>query len=155
MRGWTASLSDARAKCTEEFRTWLRRRNALGARGERVAARYLRHKKRMHVVEASARNIYGEIDIIAVDRQKTKVIFVEVKTRKSHDRGHPAEAVTPEKQKRITRVALSFLKHNSLLDRYSARFDVVAVTWPKGQWRPSVEHYENAFDAVGRFQMFS
>ena len=139
----------------ETIRTWRRRRNRLGARGERAAARYLRWKKGMYIIEASARNIYGEIDIIAVDRKRTKVIFVEVKTRKSHDSGHPAEAVTPEKQKRITRIALAFLKHNSLLDSCSARFDVVGVTWPNGQRKPTIEHYESAFDAIGKYQMFS
>lgn len=139
----------------ESVETWFRRRNTLGARGERAAARYLRWKKRMYIVEASARNIFGEIDIIAVDHQKTKVIFVEVKTRKSHDRGHPAEAVTPEKQKRITRIALSYMKRNRLLEECSARFDVVAVTWPTEQRSPTIEHYENAFDAVGQFQLFS
>ena len=64
----------------------------------------------------------------------------EVKTRKSHDAGHPAEAVTNEKQKRITRIALAYLKHNNLLDDCSARFDVVAVTWPLGVRRPTIEH---------------
>jgi len=139
----------------EALRTWLRRRATLGARGERAAATFLRRQKRMYIVEASARNIYGEIDIIAVDRQKTKVIFVEVKSRASHDRGHPAEAVTPDKQKRITRIAMAYLKHHGLLDTCSARFDVVAITWPKDQRKPTIEHYENAFDAVGNFQMFT
>lgn len=139
----------------ESLRTWLRRRATLGARGERAAARFLRRQKRMYIVEASARNIYGEIDIIAVDRQKTKVIFVEVKTRASHDRGHPSEAVGEEKQKRITRIAMAYLKHHNLLDSCSARFDVVAVTWPKDQRKPTIEYYENAFDAVGSYQMFT
>ena len=137
------------------FEIWYARRNRLGARGEHAAARYLRWSKRMYIIEASARNIYGEIDIIAADRKKTKVVFVEVKTRKSHDTGHPAEAVTPDKQKRITRIALAYLKRNNLLDSVSAQFDVVAVTWPDGQRKPKIEHYESAFDAVGEYQMFS
>lgn len=139
----------------QRFEIWYARRNRLGARGERAAARYLRWKKRMYIIEASARNIYGEIDIIAVDRKKTKVVFVEVKTRKSHDTGHPAEAVTPDKQKRITRIALAYMKRNNLLDSVSAQFDVVAVTWPDGQRTPTIEHYESAFEAVGDYQMFS
>jgi len=135
----------------DSFRIWYRRRNALGARGERAAARFLR-KNRYHVIQLQARNLYGEIDIIAVD-QRT-VVFVEVKTRKSHDAGHPAEAVTEDKQRRITRIALAFLRHHDLLEN-SARFDVVAVTWPKDQKQPDIVHYKNAFEAVGDFQMFS
>lgn len=137
----------------ETLATWYRRRNTLGARGERLAARYLRWKKRLYVVECSARNIYGEIDIIAVSPCKKKVVFAEVKTRKSHDRGHPAEAVGAEKQRRITRIALAYMKRHNLFETCSARFDVVAITWPDRK-RPTIEHYENAFEAVGDFQMF-
>ena len=41
----------------------------------------------------------GEFDLVAVD-QRT-VVFVEVKTRSSHDAGHPVEAMNEEKQKRL------------------------------------------------------
>ena len=55
----------------------------------------------------------GEMDLIAVD-QRT-VVFVEVKTRKSHQAGHPAEAVGDAKQRRLTRLALGYLKRHDLL----------------------------------------
>ena len=145
------AIRNGLARWLDPLRDWYQRRNTLGARGERAATRYLR-KKRYHIIEAQVRNLYGEIDIIAVD--KRKVVFVEVKTRKSHDAGQPAEAVTAEKQRRITRIALAFLKHHDLLE-HSARFDVVAVTWPKGQKRPEIVHFESAFEAVGNFQMFT
>ena len=140
-------------KYRDAIALWYRSRNTLGARGERAAARYLSWKKRLYIIESSARNIYGEVDIIAASRCKTKIIFVEVKTRKSHDRGHPAEAVGPEKQKRITRIALAYMKRHNLFDSCSVRFDVVAITWPDGK-RPTIEHFENAFEAAGDFQMF-
>jgi putative endonuclease len=38
---------------------------------------------------------------------------------------------------------------------YPARFDVVAVTWPDGQRRPTIEHFPNAFDAVGEGEFYS
>ncbi len=40
-------------------------------------------------------------------------------------------------------------------EKHSARFDVLAVNWPAGQRRPTIEHIQNAFDVVGRGQMFS
>jgi putative endonuclease len=40
------------------------------------------------------------------------------------------------------------LKQNRLLDRRS-RFDVVAILWPDGAKSPQIEHYKNAFEAVG------
>jgi putative endonuclease len=82
------------------------------------------------------------------------VVFVEVKTRRSHDRGHPADAVDAEKQRRLTRLALTYLKQHELLEN-PARFDVVSVTWPEDDQRPQIEHFENAFEAVGQWQMFS
>lgn len=144
-----AAMRDLCSSQLQNYRLWYLRRNALGARGERVAAHYLRWKKGLYIIEASARNIYGEIDIIAADRKKECVIFIEVKTRTSHDRGHPAEAVTTQKQRKISQIALAYMKHNNLLDSCRARFDVIAITWPRAQKQPKLEHYENAFEAVG------
>ena len=57
--------------------------------------------------------------------------------------------MTPEKQRRLTRTALAFLKTHDLLE-HSARFDVVAIVWPQDARRPaSAEHLENAFEAFG------
>ncbi len=123
----------------------------LGVRGEQAAARFLK-RQRYKIVGRSQRDRIGEIDIVAVDGKT--IVFVEVKTRTSHDRGHPAEAVDQDKQRRLTRVALSYLRRYDLLE-YPARFDVVAVTWPQGQKRPTIEHFQNAFEAVGVGQMFS
>lgn len=127
------------------------RYQSLGARGERVAARYLR-RQGYHIVELRARNLYGEVDIIAVDGRT--VVFAEVKTRKSLSAGHPAEAVTEQKQRRITRSALAYLKHHHLLE-HASRFDVIAVLWPVQGRRPRVVHYQNAFTASGQFQLYS
>lgn len=137
---------------------WIRRQwalfnrpKSLGQRGEAVAARYLR-RKGYKIVARSARNRIGEIDIVAVDRRT--VVFVEVKTRTSHDAGHPAEAITADKQRRLTKAALAYMKRHDLLE-CSCRFDVVAVTWGPASKRPQIEHFINAFDATGVGQMFS
>jgi putative endonuclease len=79
---------------------------------------------------------------------------VEVKTRTTQDAGHPADAVDADKQKRMTRAALSYLKRHDLLE-HSSRFDVIAVTWPKGGGRPAIEHFKGAFEAIGAGQMFA
>ena len=90
----------------------------------------------------------GEIDLIA--RDGDTLVFVEVKARRQ---GVPAEAVTPEKQRRITLAALHFLRKHGLLDVRS-RFDIVAIVWPDERGEPQIEHIRNAFEAVGRGQMF-
>jgi putative endonuclease len=124
---------------------------SLGQRGEVEAARYLR-RLGYKIVARGSRSPLGELDLVAVDGQT--VVFVEVKTRESSSGGHPAEAVNADKQQRLTRLGLSFLKHHGLLD-YPARFDVVAITWPADARRPTIEHIANAFPATGLKGMFS
>ncbi|HEX6983987.1 MAG TPA: YraN family protein [Planctomycetaceae bacterium] len=123
-----------------------------GDRGERAAARHLR-RQGMRVIARQHRSRLGEIDLIALDAGC--VVFVEVKTRKSDAAGRPEEAVTPAKQRKLTRLALEYLKRRRWLGRKSARFDVVAVTWPDGCRRPEIVHYRNAFEPVGVDGMFS
>ncbi len=81
-------------------------------------------------------------------------MFVEVKTRQAGQAGDAAEAVDAAKQRRLTRLALAWLKRRGLLE-YPARFDVLAVTWPPGGGRPAVEHYRDAFEATGLSGMYS
>ncbi len=123
----------------------------LGRRGEQAAARYLRRRGYL-IVARGQRDRLGELDLVAVDRRT--VVFVEVKTRRSHEAGHPVDAVDLEKQRRLTRLALGFLKRHDLLE-HAARFDVLAVTWPHGARRPQIDHFPDAFEAVGQRQMFS
>jgi putative endonuclease len=122
----------------------------LGRRGEDAAARYLR-KLGYVIVARGHRDNIGELDLIAVDGRT--IVFIEVKTRTTHDAGHPADAVDESKQQRLTRLALSYMKRHDLLE-CAARFDVIAVTWP-ARGRPKIEHFINAFESVGCTGMFS
>jgi putative endonuclease len=119
----------------------------LGDRGERMAARFLR-RQGMRILMRGYTAHHGEIDLIA--RDGDTLVFVEVKTRRQ---GVPAEAVTPEKQRRITLAALHFLREHRLLEQ-RCRFDIVAIVWPDDRRDPQIEHIPNAFEAVGRGQMF-
>lgn len=119
----------------------------LGDRGERAAACYLRQQG-FRILVRGYRTALGEIDLIA--RDGDTVVFVEVKARR---RGEPAEAVTLEKQRRLTLAALQFLKKNKLLE-HPARFDVVTVVWPDDRRPPTIEHFRNAFEPPGRGQFF-
>jgi len=119
----------------------------LGDRGEREAARHLKGLG-FRVLARGYRTSQGEIDLIC--RDGATLVFVEVKSRRT---GVPAEAVTLEKQRRLTLAALHFARRHNLLETPS-RFDVVAIVWPEGRRPESVEHLRNAFEAVGRGQMF-
>lgn len=136
------------------FFRWIanwRKPQSLGARGEAAAARHLRRLGYV-IVARSDRSKLGEIDIIAVDGRT--VVFVEVKTRTSGDTVHPSEAVDAEKQAKLTRLAISYLRRHNLLE-CKARFDVIAITWPDAGQTPMIEHFQNAFEPTGQYQMFS
>jgi putative endonuclease len=123
----------------------------LGNKGERQAARFLR-KRGFRILARQSSGQLGEIDLIARDAET--IVFVEVKTRRSNAAGHPVEAITPAKQKKLTRLALAYLKRHHLLEQ-RARFDVVTLIWPEGARRPEIEHYQNAFEPTGFGQMYS
>lgn len=113
---------------------------ALGARGEAVAARYLRESG-LRIVERNWRCPLGELDIIAEHRGA--LVFCEVKTRRSTDFGSPAEAVDDTKADRIRRLAARWRRDNGIPPR-PTRFDIVAVLWPPGR-EPTVRHLVGVF----------
>jgi putative endonuclease len=95
----------------------------LGLRGENVAARFLQ-RLGYKIVGRHVCLPSGELDLVAVDGRT--IVFVEVKTRESDQHSRPDEAVTPDKQRRLTRLAVTYLKRHRLHD-YPARFDVVGM----------------------------
>ncbi len=91
--------------------------------GESLAVKHLK----AHGCEILAQNYRarrGEIDLIVQDGEFT--VFVEVKTRRSLRFGLPQAAVTLQKQRQISKVALAYLQSHNLLDA-PCRFDVIAI----------------------------
>lgn len=125
-------------------------RKWFGNRSERTAARYLRQQG-FRILLRNYRCPLGELDLIAEDQGC--LVFVEVRSTSAADPRRPAESVDAAKQRRLTDLALYFLKQKQLLN-HPARFDVLAISWPEGRQEPVIVHYRNAFEAVGRFQMF-
>src|SRR5687768_3812729 len=71
---------------------------ALGRRGERLAAGYLRRHK-FRVLYRNFRGPHGgEVDIVCRDKPCQTLVFVEVKTRRTGDFGGPAAAVNEAKR---------------------------------------------------------
>jgi putative endonuclease len=131
------------------IKPWWRR--WFGTRSERAAARFLR-RQGYRILVRNYRCPRGELDVIALDGDS--IVFIEVRSTEREDLTRPALSVDATKQRRLTDLALYFLKQRRLLGR-PARFDVLAVSWPANQRRPAIVHYPNAFEAVGRFQLFS
>jgi putative endonuclease len=127
---------------------------SLGAYGERIVALYLQ-RKGYFILERSYRAKAGEIDLIAV-WQRRVVVFVEVKTwaNQYENEGGPSDAVDEGKQEKITKTAYTYMKRHRLLES-AGRADVVQVVLGSNPQRPTIRHFENAFEAVGKFQMFT
>lgn len=80
--------------------------NEIGKQGEDIAVDYLK-KRKVKIVARNVRTPFGEIDIIG--KKKNKLIFIEVKTRKSETFGTPAEAITKKKLSHITKSAMYYI----------------------------------------------
>jgi putative endonuclease len=128
---------------------WWRR--WFGTRSERAAARFLR-RAGLRILTRNYTCPHGEIDLIALDGRT--IVFVEVRSTGQDDPTRPAESVDALKQTRLTEVALDYLRRYRLLDQ-AARFDVLAISWPAGAREPVIIHHRLAFEAVGRWQMYS
>ena len=116
-------------------------KNLLGNEGERYAAKYIK-KLGYKIISRQFRNRFGEIDLIAADGNM--LVFIEVKTRRSDQKGTPEEAVTGRKQEQIRKVAISYLKQKQL-EGTPFRFDVISVLWPDSAPSPEIRHFQNAF----------
>ena len=114
----------------------------LGRWGEEQAAAYLRSKG-WKIIGMNYSTRFGEIDVIAEDRQY--VAFVEVKLRKSDRFAAAREFVTQKKQDRLRLAAEGWLMINRT--KKQPRFDVIEVYAPQGREtaQPVIEHFENAF----------
>ena len=122
---------------------WWRR--WFGTRAERAAESFLR-KLGYRILVRNFTCQFGELDLIVLD--KSTIVFVEVRSTEECDGERPAASVDDAKQRRLSRLALYFLKQKKLLD-HAARFDVLTVSWPEGSKVPTIEHFKNAFEAVG------
>lgn len=114
---------------------------SVGGVGESIAVTYLKGQG-FKIVECNFRSVCGEIDIVARDGRT--IVFVEVKCRKNDNYGPPQLAVTPFKQRQISKAALVWLSRKKLYDA-EARFDVVAIML-RDHDLPEIEHIRNAFD---------
>lgn len=114
----------------------------MGKLGEEAAQNYLK-KQGIRVIEINYRNKYGEIDIIA--KEKDTIIFAEVKSRSSIKYGFPCEAVNIKKQQKIKTVALFYLQ-NQCIKKYKIRFDVIEVYFDENRKTvKDVKFIRNAF----------
>ena len=118
----------------------------LGAYGEGVALDFLKEQG-FKIRERNFKTKLGEIDIVA--EESGTICFIEVKTRKSFAQGDPVEAISKNKQFKLSQMALNYLMEKKL-DNKDARFDVVSIMIDT-QGRKRIEIIKNAFDLSDHF----
>lgn len=111
-----------------------RKNKRLGAKGEKLARRYLK-KSGYKILERNFQNPFGEVDIIA--KKDETVAFIEVKTRLSENYGAPSEAVDGRRRFKYVQAAKYYF-YGKVID-VTVRFDVVEI------FRGEINHIENAF----------
>ena len=106
-----------------------------GNSGEDIACQYL-VKNGYQILERNKHySRYCEIDIIA--KIKNKIVFVEVKTRKTDAFGSPLEAITKTKYNHLKTGAFSYVAENKIKD---FQIDAIGITlFPELK----IEHLKN------------
>lgn len=107
----------------------------IGQLGENQAVIFLK-KLNYTILETNYYSRYGEIDLIAKDKET--VVFVEVKYRKSDKFGTGLEAVSFSKIKSICKTAKYYLKSDDI----DCRFDVISID------QNNISHVINAFEYI-------
>ena len=142
--GW---MTEALKKCQKLLRREQTREELLdngpihlqsGVWGEELAAAYLREKGYV-ILERDWHSGHRDIDIIAQHNECT--VFVEVKTRRSHDFGEPEIAVDSKKQKNLLRAINHYLSYRHISGPW--RFDVITIIGLPGCPSPEINHIED------------
>lgn len=110
-----------------------------GNYGESLACEYLK-KQGYEILERNYRIRGGEIDIVAMDGEY--LVFVEVKTRWSHEYGLPSESMTPWKIKALLKTAAFYLVKIKWGDN-PYRLDFVSVDFADDKDNPKIELVKN------------
>src|SRR5437868_10634463 len=139
------SIADLSSRWRNRFLPWTKSSKSghlrRGARGEKLACRFLKRNGYKILFRNFRGRSGGEIDVVCRDRDT--LVFVEVKTRTREDFGRPLEAVNPKKERRISMGALAWLRLLGNPDIFF-RFDVVEVIIAPSE-APKIELVRNAF----------
>lgn len=119
------------------------RGKALGAAGERAAARFLR-KKGYAVLSRNEHVAPGEADLVCAAPDGITAVIVEVKTRliepATPDPIRPEANVHEQKRAKLEQVARALVRKHGWHDR-PVRIDIVAVEWSR-DGKHVIRHHE-------------
>lgn len=96
----------------------------LGRQAEDLVCRYLQ-KQKLKLVARNYSCRHGEIDLIM--RDKTSLVFIEVRYRQNPYFGSSLETINWTKQNKVIKTAEYYLLTHHLSEKTACRFDVVGV----------------------------
>jgi len=116
-------------------------RRDIGDAGEQLAARWL-EQQGFVILARNVQASHRETDLIC--RDGGVIVFVEVKSGKSDDYGHPVYRVTRKKRRALISAARRWIAGQAT-EPAGYRFDVVSVITDTDP--PTIEHLPAAFSA--------
>lgn len=112
----------------------------IGKLGEDIAVKYL-EKHGYKILDRNYRKPWGEIDIVA--QQKQELVLIEVKTQNQEFEWRPEENITRHKKRQLSRIVATYLKANKIPENQNWRIDVLAIKLDFKTKNASVEHIQN------------
>jgi len=113
-----------------------------GNTGEAIATNFLKGQG-YTIVDTNWSSQFGELDIVA--KQNQTYVFVEVKTRHSHNTESALASITLSKREKMIKTIYLYLHEHDLDDDILWRVDVIGIALHRNQ-PPTIDHVENAFD---------
>lgn len=110
-----------------------------GGQGENLACSYLKSQG-YKILERNYRIRGGEIDIVCQDGDT--LVFVEVKTRYSHEYGPPSESMTPWKIRYLLKTAMFYVLKIGWGDK-EYRLDFISIDFADSRDNPKIELVKN------------
>lgn len=111
----------------------------LGDWAEEIAANYLEQETQNKILFRNWRYKHSEIDIVA--QRKDRLVFIEVKYRKTNYFGEPDSAVEKTKMRKMQEAAEGFMLEYPKFQEVI--FDLICISGPKED--ASLEYFEDAF----------
>ena len=110
----------------------------IGTLGEQLIVKWL-ELHNYNLLKQNWRCRWGEIDLIAQDREHQTIVFTEVKTRSQNNWDEDGLlAVNFSKQEKIIKTASYFLAKYPQLAEFPCRFDVALVSYLKTDWQATI-----------------
>lgn len=111
----------------------------LGRYGEGLAKAYL---EKLGYIILETNWIYGRAELDLIAFYEEKLIFVEVKTRRSADHGEPEDFVDWKKEKQMEFASSVYIDRKN--HQGEIRFDIVAIVFENKELY-KINHIEDAF----------